>query len=276
MINEDFFQVSCVLAFYEGGSVSLLASAVDSILCQTVTPSEIMLVIDGPLSQRKEFGLKEMLGKLENRNAIPIEIVRLPVNGGPGVARDIGIRKATSRFVAIMDADDISVPERFELQINAFKADPDLSVVGGIIMEDISGRLRRVPLSLNEIRKVIRVKCPLNNVTVMINRQDYLAVGGYPNKRTSEDYELWARFVSKGYKLMNLPNVLVYANYSSGADLRRLGFRVFKDDFRTQKFLLTSRCLSSLEFTRNFVLYFVFRMSPRRLLSFYYRFFLRR
>ncbi|HAE75410.1 MAG TPA: hypothetical protein DCG52_03360 [Alphaproteobacteria bacterium] len=276
MINGDFYKVSCVFAFYEGGSVVLLASAIESILCQTVAPSEIILVIDGPLSESKDSALKEMLRILENRNAIPIEIVRLPINGGPGVARDVGIRKANSRFVAVMDADDISVPERFELQINAFKEDSDLSVVGGTIMEDISGRLRTVPLSPDEIRKTIRIKCPINNMTVMIKRQAYLEVGGYPGKRTSEDYELWGRFVSKGYKIINLPNILVHANYSNGADLRRLGLKVFRDDLKTQQFLLTSRCLNHLEFFRNLVLYFVFRMSPRQLLSFYYRFFLRR
>ena len=83
-----------------------------------------------------------------------------------------------------MDADDISVPERFEKQLTVFENDKKLSVVGGNISEFIDNTentvgSRIVPKKDAEIKEYIKKRCPMNQVTVMFKKTDVNNVGGY-------------------------------------------------------------------------------------------------
>lgn len=198
---------SVVMATYRGDLPEQLFAAGESIFNQTRVPNELILVFDGPVDLAHEQAV-ERIGKLG-----VVRVLRLECSLGPGGARHRGIVAAAHDVVAVMDADDLCVPTRFEKQlalIESGKAD----VVGGWIREfdchpgDME-TVRKVPQSHEEIWGYAKRRSPMNNVTAMFRRAKYLEAGGYTDMRTFEDYDLYVRMLLHGARFRNLPEVLV-------------------------------------------------------------------
>src|SRR5690606_7480918 len=124
-------------------------------------------------------------------------------------------------IVCIADTDDICVSDRFEKQINFLENNPEITIVGGQIYEFISSldnliSLRKVPLTHEEIVVFSQKKSPFNNVTIAYRKDHVLAVGGYHHHLWMEDYNLFLRLISHGYKMCNLPDVLAYVRTDNG------------------------------------------------------------
>lgn len=117
-------------------------------------------------------------------------------------------------LVALVDADDINLPTRFEKLLNCFERDCALSVVGGQIEEADPVTLKpfaeeKVPLTDADIKNYIKTRSPFNQMTVMLKKEDVLKAGGYRTYHLFEDYDLWVRMAAAGLKMQNLPDTLV-------------------------------------------------------------------
>ena len=108
------------ICVYKNDNPEHFRQAMDSILNQIVIPDEIVLVIDGPIPISTN-NIIQLYGNDPN-----IKVVRLSQNVGHENARRIGLEHCTYDLVALMDADDISLPDRFEKQIKCFEADEAL------------------------------------------------------------------------------------------------------------------------------------------------------
>ncbi len=213
-------------------------TAVDSVLNQTAVPDEVVLVVDGPVPQLLDAVITEY-EKMER-----FRVIRLEVNRGHGNARRIGLESCRHELVALMDADDISVPERFEKQLAVFTEQPEVAIVGGQITEftdspDQIVGTRFVPLTDAEIRQYLKKRCPMNQVTVMFRRSQVLRAGGYLDWYCNEDYYLWNRMYLAGMQFANVPEVLV--NVRVGADMyrRRGGWKYFVSEWKLQNYMLS-------------------------------------
>ncbi|BBG84330.1 glycosyl transferase [Aeromonas caviae] len=254
---------SVVIPIYSGVDYDLLLSAVNSVTSnQTIRPYEVLIVSDGK-------GTEDICHRLQRDIKYLLKFLSYDKNRGPGFARDFGIRNATCEYVAIMDADDISLSERFELQIDEFKRNPNLSLCGGYIREyDFSCQdrspcsIRTVPIKHQDICSAIGIKSPFNNVTVMFRKSSYILSGGYPAMRSSEDYYLWGSFISSGLEVMNIGSILVDVNFNIAAINRRRGLKYFYDDLKTQRHLYHSNCINLFRFVLNLIKYFCFRLMP--------------
>ena len=199
---------SASMCVYKNDNPEHFKLAVDSILNQTCKPDEVVLVVDGPVTET----LDEIINNCEKTNVF--NVIRLTENLGHGNARRIGLENCKNELVALMDADDISVPDRFEKQLSVFENDKKVSVVGGNISEfidnpkNIVGR-RIVPKKDAEIKEYIKKRCPMNQVTVMFKKSHVNNVGGYIDWYCEEDYYLWIRLALKGYKFANINETLV-------------------------------------------------------------------
>lgn len=239
MENMKFSVSMCT---YGKDNPEWLEIAVESILNQTVKPSEVVLVVDGPVPDELDVVIK----KYENN---PIfKVIRLEKNMGHGEARRIGLENCSYDLVALMDSDDISVTTRFEKQIDRFKADPALDIVGGNINEFIDSvenlvGVRTVPEKDLEIKQYIKKRCPMNQVTVMFKRKSVNSVGGYMDWFCEEDYYLWLRMYLAKMKFANIPENLV--NVRVGKDMynRRGGVKYFKSEAKLQKFMLDNKII---------------------------------
>lgn len=209
------------MAVYKNDRPEWLKQAIDSILNQTVKSDDIVIVRDGVVPRE----LEEVLEGYDKRHE-EITIVRLEENVGAGQARNKGVGHAENELVAIMDADDISLPNRFELQLAKFNGNIELALVGGQLSEfegdpsNITG-YRKVPIDYEAIKKFARYRSPINHMTIMFDRKAFFNIGGYPNINRSEDYLMVSSMLAKGYMVRNLDSVLVNYRVGSGSMGRR-------------------------------------------------------
>ena len=269
-------QFSVALAIYEKDDPACFDAAMDSILHQTVPPSEVIVVVDGPIPP----ALNEVLLAYEPSPAV--RVIRLPENRGHGEARRAGLACCNYDLVALMDADDISAPDRFEKQLSYMEEHPDVSVVGGQIAEFVGDLdnvvgLREVYPTDEEIKKDLKQRCPLNQVTVLFRRADVEAVGGYLDFFCEEDYYLWVRMYLAGMRFANLPDVLVYVRVGEDMYRRRGGIRYFKSEARLQKIMYKEGIISFTRYLVNVAKRLAVQvLLPNRLRSFVFRHFARK
>ena len=102
-----------------------------SMMKQSVSPDEFVLVCDGPLTEQ----LDAVIRKLEETWSEQIKIVRLPENRGIGPALAAGVESCRNNLIARMDSDDIACPERCEKQLVQFRGNPALALASGAIAE---------------------------------------------------------------------------------------------------------------------------------------------
>lgn len=244
---EPFSLSMCV---YGGDNPQWFASAVESILNQTVPPSEVVLVVDGPVPEALDVQICEFA-----RNPL-FHIIRLPENQGHGNARRTGLAACRYPLVAIMDADDLSVPHRFETQLAAFAANPRLDIVGGNIAEfvgipeNVVGE-RIVPETDSDIRKYMETRCPMNLVTVMFRKSSVEQVGGFIDWYCEEDYYLWLRMAQAEMHFANVPEILVQVRVGEDMYRRRGGWKYFCSEARLQKYMLDHKIIGLTTFSTN-------------------------
>lgn len=272
MVRKPFSVSMCV---YRNDNPEHFRMAVDSILNQTVLPDEVVLVVDGPVPTELEFIIKEY----EKRNIF--RIIWLSENQGHGNARRLGLLNCRYDLVALMDADDISVPDRFEKQLTMFNNNHELTIVGGNIEEFINDPvnvvgIRRVPTTDAEIKRYMKKRCPMNQITVMFKKASVMAVGGYIDWYCEEDYYLWARLMLGGYKFANLDDVLCKVRVGTEMYQRRGGWKYFISETRMQCFMLQANIISHRIFIINVLKrLFVQIILPNRLRGFFFQQFAR-
>lgn len=265
-------QLAVIIPIYLGTTIDQLKITLDSLSSNTVT-HRVVISIDGPIAEP----LSEYIDTLR-KTQDNIILVQSAVNRGPGHARHIAILEVDCELIAIIDAGDRSCAYRLDMQVNEFYKDPDLDICGGALLEfDIwDSKLRSMPTSTESIKRELKLRSPFNNITVMMKRSSYLEAGGYPDKRTSEDYELWVRCTKLQFKMKNLPVPLAEVDLDPEYIERRGGIKVLKDDFRTQRLMRTLRLITNFEYARNLLIYSIHRLMPGGVRVLTYRYLLRK
>lgn len=250
MKEKISFSVS--MCVYKKDNPEWFKIAVDSVINQTVKPSEIVLVVDGPVTDSLNKPIKEY-----EENSL-FKVIRLPKNIGHGNARRKGLENCKYELVALMDADDICTFNRFEKQLEVFQSDSELSIVGGNISEFIGdtnfvvGR-RIVPKDDADIKAYMKKRCPFNQMTVMFKKKDVEAVGGYLDWYCNEDYYLWIRMYLANMKFANLNDILVNVRVGEDMYKRRGGLRYFKSEAKLQRYMLSNRIIGFGLYTINVI-----------------------
>lgn len=203
--------LSVIMSVYKSDKDSYLQQALKSIWDdQTQKPSQIVLIIDGPLGKDLHDKISQWKTKLGKDLIILVNRQNLGLT--KSLNRALGV--ATGDLIARMDADDISLPHRFETQINYLKEHPEVTILGGSIQEfdDSSDCLgvRKYPQTAEDVRRSIHKGNPLAHSSVMFRRSLYLDGNKYNEKfRKNQDLELWFRAVKSGYQINNLNDIIV-------------------------------------------------------------------
>tara|TARA_Y100000588_G_C13609446_1_gene650587 strand:- start:64 stop:606 length:543 start_codon:yes stop_codon:yes gene_type:complete len=179
-----------------------------------------------------------------------------------------------------MDADDISLSNRFENQLEIFNKYSNIDVVGGFIEEfnddnKNEKKIRKVALTHDELAKQTKWRNPMNNVTVMFRQSAYLAAGGYSPIYYVEDYDLWYKMILRGSKLYNIQKVLVKVRCNKGFANRRRGWKYFKQEYILVASMKESRFINTFQFTINLSLRFIVRLLPNFFVGIFYKVLLR-
>jgi glycosyltransferase involved in cell wall biosynthesis len=203
--------VSVILPVFD--AEAFLPEAVGSILAQTFSDFELIAIDDGSTDRSAEILAEQ---------AVSDARIRVVSRGNRGLAHTLneGLSAARADYVAIMNADDVSLPDRLSRQVAFLNSNPRVGAVGGqarlMLADGKVGPATRLPLTPAAIRGFLKKTSPFAHPAVMMRRQDALAVGGYrPQIEPAEDLDLWLRLAERR-DIANLPEVVLHYRLHAG------------------------------------------------------------
>ena len=268
-------KISVLMSVYAKEKPQYLTEALNSILVQTVKPNEFVIVKDGLLPS----DLDEVITQFESRcTEFNVIIIQLSRNLGLGLALNEGLKECHFDWILRMDSDDISRNNRIEIMKIAVLEDGKAHDVYGSHLEEFMDfrdlkQRRMVKLTHDQILADLRVKNPMNHVTILAKRQSIQRAGGYQDFKSFEDYYLWARMLKLGYKFKNIDCITVNVRIGEMMFEKRRGWFYFKQEFRMQKFLYQSNLTSGIDFTFNTILRCSVRLFPVWVIEIVYNFY---
>lgn len=197
-------RVSVVMSVYNGEAY--LSEAIESVLDQTMEDFEFIIIddgsSDGSLEIIKAYALKDKRIVLINRE-----------NRGLIASLNEGIEKARGSYIARMDADDIALPERLQIEYDFMQRHPEIGLVGSwieVLDADVSGQVGRYSVDDAMLRCELLFAPPFAHPTVMIRRDVLMdnALRYDSSYRDAEDYALWYQ-LSRVTRMENIPQVLL-------------------------------------------------------------------
>lgn len=186
---------------------------------QSLRDIEIVVVNDGSTDSTPAI-----LDSFASRDP-RFRVIHTP-NRGIIEALNTGIAECRGELIARMDADDVSHPRRLELQAAMMDEHPDVSVCSSLIRmfprRNLLGGLIRYEQWLNslvtheQITQDIFVESPVAHPSVMMRREELLAIGGYEEHGWAEDYDLWLRYYAAGKRFVKVPSTLLFWRQGEG------------------------------------------------------------
>lgn len=264
-------EYSVLISVYYKEKAEYLIECLESMVHQTVQPSEIVIVKDGKLTAE----LEDVLTKYKTKYQRLFKFVCLEKNVGLGLALAEGIKNCSHELIARMDSDDISIPNRCELQLREFAKDSLLDVCGGYIKEFCDSKekvisIRKVPLVDSEIKEYQKRRDAVNHVTVMFKKSKVLEAGNYQHALLMEDSLLWTNMILHGATFKNIDDYLVYVR--TGADMfkRRGGLKYFKKYKNGRKIILQTGYISKWDYYYTLLVQLIFSILPNSVREFVY------
>lgn len=196
--------ITVVMSVYNG--LPYLSEAIESILLQSYTDFEFIIIDD-----LSTDGSSEILKKYAKKDT-RIELIKNTTRLGLGANLKHGVQIAQGQWIARMDADDISMPNRLAKQLEYVTANPQTDILGSYALDiDATGNTigtRRCPTSHESIVKYIW-SCPIIHPTAFMRKTSLLRAGSYGNEKRRQDYALWFRCAANGLNFANLPEPLL-------------------------------------------------------------------
>ena len=250
---------SVLMSVYYKENPDYFRDSINSILEQTVKPDEFIIVEDGKLTK----GLDAVLNEFHDSEII--KVIALDVNRGLGEALNIGLKSCKNELIARMDSDDLSVNNRCEKQLESFKDNKELSVVGTAVSEFIDDpnvriAYKGVKISDEDIKRQMKFRNPFNHPSVMFKKSDVLKVGSYQQWFLNEDYYLWIRMMQNNSTFENIDEPLLKMRTTNDTYLRRGGWKYFVTQKNLYDYMLKNKLINVFEYFYNNSIRFVTRL----------------
>lgn len=210
-IIQTLPKVTVLMPVYNGETY--IGEAIDSILGQSFTDFELLIVNDGSTDSSREIVM-----------SYPDPRVRVVDNGrnyGQGITRNRGVDLARGEYIALMDCDDVSLVYRLEKQVSFMDTHPEVGVCGSFMIMRWSGggvSLQCYAAAHDEIKCKMFLNSEIANPTSMIRRSVLLknALHYREDYVVAQDYDLWARMLNiTRFANLQLPLVIYRAHESS-------------------------------------------------------------
>jgi glycosyltransferase involved in cell wall biosynthesis len=269
--------ISVLISTYGGESDFRLKRALDSIRDQTLAPSEIVLVVDGPVGACQEqvivsFSSNDSFGQR-------LKVVRLERNAGLANALNVGLKHCGYSWVARLDSDDVAYPERFEIQWKYLQQHPNVDLLASWHRdcgEDGTplGRIKKIPEEHDEILKHLKWRNIITHSTIIYRRDQVLRLGGYSTTLSlQEDYDLFARLAVNGARFAACQMCLVDFASTLGQRKRRGGLQYLtKSEWPARRAMLSYGFISFPFAAVSIILRTAFVLCPSNIKWFLYGF----
>lgn len=226
--------VSIVMPVYN--RAERVGAAIESLLAQTFTDFELIIVDDGS----RDTSLEVTQGYADQDARI--RILALPVNGGQGLTRAIGTDAACGRYLAVMDSDDIALPNRLETQVHWMDAHPNVTLAGANAQKVMpTQRIQmQMPAADGAIKALLLLVDGAFVHPTVIMRLDFLRqhnLNYSAERRGDDDYEFYNRLVAAGAVFANMPHTLL-EYHRHGGNISANSPRLEQDKTPLRRYLL--------------------------------------
>ena len=211
------YRISVIMGLYNCGET--LLQALQSLESQTFKDFIIIMCEDGSVDNTLEIARHY---SETHKNVLLLEN---ETNMGLNYTLNRCIAHVETEYVARMDGDDISLPERFEKQVHFLDTHPEYSIVSSsMIRFDEKGDFKTDKvIEYPQIMDLFK-GCPISHPACMIRTEAIKKVGGYSEGKCllrQEDYHLWFKMYAAGYKAYNIPEPLYRFRDDKNAYKRR-------------------------------------------------------
>lgn len=221
--------ISIVMPVYN--AAGYLCKSIESILSQTQTDFELIIIDDGSTDNSKNI----VKSYLDNR------IILIENSHDFIRSLNTGIDASKGKYIVRMDADDLMLPYRLEVQFQYMEDNPDIDVCGSW-METFSteSRIIKTPVKHKDIVLHLIERNSLSHPTIIMRKESLQRSKSYPNLYKSkyiyaEDYKLWVDLIKDGLKFANIPEVLLQYRISQGQTSYRHSKRQINNTFLIQR-----------------------------------------
>lgn len=264
--------ISVLMSVYKSEKAEYFNRSLQSVWDdQTLKPNQVVLIVDGPVGD----DLWEVIHAWEDRLGDILCLVQNKENLGLTKSLNKGLQYVTSKYIARADSDDISLPLRFERQLDYLEHHPDIDILGGAIQEFNENNeclnIRHYPLTHEQACKYILKASPLAHPSVMLRKKIFDEGLRYDEQyRTSQDVALWYDAVLAGYHIANLDEIILLFRHSRDVYKRRGHAKAWNEFKIYMKGIYRMKGL----FTWNYIYpisRLAFRMMPDSIIRFFYQ-----
>ena len=245
--------ITILLSVYEKDSPIYLEECLESIHLQDDKPELVLIVIEGIINT----SLQNVINKWE-RIFTNIHVLYVPkqINKfefGLPFCLNKGIEFVQTNYICKMDSDDICYSNRIKVQREFIIKNPEVDICSSFIDEfdDNSNnikRLKKVPITHLEILKYARYRNPMNGPSMIFKKQTAIAIGGFPEVGSNEDYCFIAKFIMNGYTTANIDQSLVKMRAGRNLVSRRMGKRYLNGELEALKFIYKTGLFNRWQF----------------------------
>ncbi len=225
-------KVSVIMSVYNAQDT--LRESIDSILAQTYTDWEFIICNDC-----SSDATQDILDEYRARYPEKFVLIRNDENKHLAYSLNRCLEKATGYYVARMDGDDLSAPERFEKQVAFLEQHPEYQLVGTAMQRFNQEGLADIHYAPEKPdRNYMKKTVPFNHATIMTYRYVYEKLGGYtvaPRTVRGQDYDLWFRFYYENFNGYNMQEALYLVREDMNA-IKRRTFKVRWSTFQTTRY----------------------------------------
>lgn len=225
-MNENQKELITVLMSVYNGNEEELKQSINSILNQTYKNFEFIIINDG-MSEK-------LLNTIKSYSDNRIKLFHNDENLGLAKSLNKGIKLAKGKYIARMDADDISYDDRLEVEYKFLSTHSEYSIVGGRVQYFNQNNMIGESKISGEIKKDDLIKgTPFAHPTLMIKKDSLLKIGGYPNYRRAQDYAMEMKMYAHGYKGYILDKVVLsYRDDENNFKRRKFKYRIMEASLR--------------------------------------------
>ena len=269
-VGQEPLQVSVVLNIWGNDNEKSLFRSLQSIRRQTHKPDEVIIVVDGPISDR----LRKLIRDFTESDTFFVKQIDLPIATGLWNARNVGLRAAEHELIAVQDADDVMHPDRLGVQLKHFER-AEMDVLGSPVFEfdAINERilgLRMLALNDQLTRKMLWQNV-INHSSVMFRKSAVVGVGAYRNVHLAEDYDLWLRLICAGKKVCTTELVLQAFAVDGQLNKRRGGIKFVASEMSLHRLVRSTNAQNIFVSWIRLILRLSYRLGPKFLRSNYRR-----
>ena len=262
---------SVLMSVYKNDKPEYVKIAIDSLLNQTIIPNQIVIIEDGKVAK----DLDSLLDNYAKKNNI-IELHKREKNIGLGLTLNEGLNYCKYDYIARMDADDYSAPNRFEKEIEYIETHPETDVVGCLI-EEYDEQLntilatRTVPEKDEDIKKYMKKRNGINHVTVIYKKDSALKAGSYEDCPYFEDYYLWCKMIKNNCKFYNIQEALMKIRAGFDMAKRRGGLSYGKHIINFEKKIRNLGIISPTDYIINLAIRLTVAIMPNFVRTYLYK-----